>query len=214
MNEPSPVQTEPADDYALPAVFPSWLGWAAAVCFFFAAIFFAGKSFNVRGQLQSVLEAERVARLEAGTLKNLLEAERILSGAQLNRLVSADRLIADLRVQADVARLTITSLTSPADNSSPARAIAVWNPDRQEGVLVASKLPALQPDKDYQLWVIDPQYSIPVNGGVFSVEPETGEAHVNFKPDKNVKAVQTFAVSLEHKGGVPKAEGPMMLISN
>lgn len=210
----SAVPIARADGYALPFALPAWLGWAAAACFFFTTIFFAGKSFNVRGQLQSVLEDERVARLEAGTLKNLLEAERILSRGQLDRLASADRLVADLRAQADVARLKITSLASLAGNSPQARAIAVWNPDRQEGVLVVSQLPALQPDKDYQLWVIDPQYPIPVDGGVFTVDPATGEARVNFKPGKAVKVAQTFAVSLERKGGVPKAEGPMVLISN
>ncbi len=193
---------------------PAWLGWASAACFFFAAFFFAAKSFNVRGELQSILEAERVARLEAGTFKNLLEAERILSRGQLDRLASADRLINDLRIQADIARLKIASLKSLAGNSPEARAIAVWNPDRQEGVLVVSQLPALAPDKDYQLWVIDPQYPIPVDGGVFTVDATTGEARVNFKPGKTVDVAQVFAVSLERKGGVPKAEGPMMLISN
>lgn len=208
------VPVVPSPGAIIPFALPAWLGWAAAACFFFAAIFFAGKSFNVRGDLQAALETERVARLEAGTLKNLLEAERILSRAQLDHLAKADRLIADLRNQAGVARLKITSLASLAGNSPQARAIAVWNPDRQEGVLVVSKLPPLQIDKDYQLWVIDPQYPIPVDGGVFTVDPETGDARVNFKPGKNVKVAQTFAVSLERKGGVPKAEGPMMLIGN
>ncbi len=198
----------------IPFALPSWLGWAAAACFFFAAIFFAGKSFNVRGELQSVLEAERVARLEAGTLKNLLEAERILSRAQIDRIASTERLAADLRAQADIDRLKISALTSLADNSPQARAVAVWNPESQQGVLIVSKLPPLDRDKDYQLWVIDPQYPIPVDGGVFTVDPATGEARVKFKPTQNVALAQTFAVSLERKGGVPKAEGPMMLISN
>ncbi|HEY9249844.1 MAG TPA: anti-sigma factor, partial [Rariglobus sp.] len=213
LNSAVPVQS--ADSrYVLPFTLPPWLGWAAAACFFFTAIFFAGKSFNVRGELQAVLDSERVARLEAGTLKNLLEAERILSRGQLDRLAAADRQITDLRIQADVARLKIASLTSLAGNSPQARAIAVWSPDRQEGVLVVSKLPPLRTDQDYQLWVIDPQYPIPVDGGVFTVDPATGEARVSFKPHKAVAVAQTFAVSLERKGGVPKAEGPMMLISN
>lgn len=213
LNSAVPVPSA-ASGYALPFSLPPWLGWAAAACLLFASLFFAGKSFNVRGQLLAAIESERVARLEAGTFKNLLEAERLLSRGQLERLASADRQISELRLQADVARLKIASLKSLAGNSPEARAIAVWSPDRQEGVLVVSKLPALQFDKDYQLWVIDPQYPIPVDGGVFTVDPETGEARVNFKPGKNVKVAQTFAVSLERKGGVPKAEGPMMLIGN
>jgi hypothetical protein len=203
-----------ADGCVFPFAPPAWIGWAAAACFFFAAIFFAGKSFNVRGQLQSVLEDERVARLEAGTLKNLLEAERILSRGQLDRLATTEHLVTELRQQADVSRLKITSLAPQAGNSPQARAIAVWNPDRQEGVLVVSQLPALAPDKDYQLWVIDPQYPIPVDGGVFTVDEKTGDARLDFKPGKTVAGTATFAVSLERKGGAPKAEGPMVLISN
>ncbi|MCS6242648.1 MAG: hypothetical protein H2172_02120 [Opitutus sp.] len=78
---------------------PAWLGWGFAAVFSLAAIFFAAKSFNVRNELQAALESERMARLEAGTLKNLLEAERILSRAQLERLLAADRLNAELRAQ-------------------------------------------------------------------------------------------------------------------
>jgi anti-sigma-K factor RskA len=74
-------------------------------------------------------------------------------------------------------------------------------------------MPALAEGKDYQLWLVDPQYPIPVDGGVFTVNPATGEAHVAFKAGKPVKSVTKFAVSLERKGGVPKAEGPMVLLS-
>lgn len=218
LNSAVPLEAEKA--HVIPFALPAWFAWAAAACLLFASIFFAGKSFNVRGQLQLALESERVSRLEAGTLKNLLEAERILSKAQLTQLAKTDTLLAQLksetgqlRAQAGVDRLKISSLKSLAGNSPQARAIAVWNPDSQQGVLVVSQLPALAADKDYQLWVVDPQYPIPVDGGVFTVDPTTGEARMNFKPDKNVTTAQVFAVSLEKKGGVPKAEGPMMLIS-
>ncbi len=40
----------------------------------------------------------------------------------------------------------------------------------------------------------------------------TGEARLNFRPNLPVKTVAKFAVSLERKGGVPKAEGPLVLI--
>ena len=75
---------------------PAWLGWGIAALCALAALFFCAKSFNVRGELQAALESERVTRLEAGTLKNLLEAERILSRAQLERLLAAERLTAEL----------------------------------------------------------------------------------------------------------------------
>ena len=78
-------------------------------------------------------------------------------------------------------------------------------------MLRVEKLPALAPDKDYQLWLIDPQYPIPVDGGVFTVDPASGAASYAFKAGKPVRAITKFAVSLERKGGVPRAEGPMVL---
>ena len=96
----SAVPLPPEVRYLLPfPTPPAWLGWGFAAVFSLATLFFAAKSFNVRNELQAALESERMARLETGTLKNLLEAERILSRAQLERLLAADRLNADLRAQ-------------------------------------------------------------------------------------------------------------------
>ena len=84
-------------------------------------------------------------------------------------------------------------------------------------MLRVEKLPALASDKDYQLWVIDPAYPLPVDSGVFTVDPATGNARISFRPDKRINNAAKFAVSLERKGGVPKAEGPkgpIMLIGD
>ena len=76
-----------------------------------------------------------------------------------------------------------------------------------------SNLPETAKDKDYQLWVVDPKIANPVDAGVFSVD-DKGAVHFHFKPKSSVSGVGTFAVSLEKKGGVPKAEGPMVLAGN
>jgi hypothetical protein len=61
----SAVPLPPEARYVLPfPTPPAWLGWVAASVFSFAALFFAAKSFNVRGELQSAIETERVTRLE------------------------------------------------------------------------------------------------------------------------------------------------------
>ena len=52
----------------------------------------------------------------------------------------------------------------------------------------------------------------PVDGGVFTVDPTTGERRMKFKAKQPVGAVNAFAVTLERKGGVPKAEGPFVLL--
>ncbi len=122
-------------------------------------------------------------------------------------------LTRQLAAQGTLADYKISTLASLLNNSPQALAVAVWNPANQEGVLTVQKLPALAADKDYQLWIVDPQYPIPVNGGVFRVDPVTGENRVIFHADQPVKSIAKFAVSLERKGGVPKAEGQMVLLT-
>ena len=190
---------------------PAWLGWTAASGFCLAAIFFAAKSFNVRGELQAVLESERVTHLEAGTFKNLLEAERILSRGQLERLLAAERLIGELREQASPDRLNICLLTAPTGQTTPACAVVVWSSQLQEGVLVATQLPAPSADHDYQLWLTDPQSPTPIDGGVLTLEAATGAARVALKPARPMSAAPAFCVTLERKGGSTKAEGPLVL---
>ena len=118
----------------------------------------------------------------------------------------------DLQTQGDLANFKITTLASLLKNSPQAIAVAVWNPAKQEGVLKVDKLPALAADKSYQLWVVDPQYKNPVDGGVFTVDPQTGEQRVKFTGKQPIAAIAAFAVTLERKGGVPKAEGPFVLL--
>lgn len=108
--------------------------------------------------------------------------------------------------------IEVATLTSMMATAPRAQAIAVWDESRQEGVLTISSLPPLEENKDYQLWIIDPRYENPVDGGVFSVSAR-GETRYRFKPNQPVETISAFAVSLERKGGVPKAEGPMVLIS-
>lgn len=139
------------------------------------------------------------------------------ASAALGRQLSEEKdrvakLVEDMRVQQDLANYKITILASIAKNSPEALAAAVWNPATQEGVLKVAKLPALLPSQDYQLWVVDPQYENPVDGGVFTVDPQSGENRITFKPNQPVKSVAAFAVTLERKGGVPKAEGPFVLL--
>jgi anti-sigma-K factor RskA len=197
----------------IPFSLPAFTGWATAAVFALAAGYFSVKAFNVRNEFQRALDSERLARVETQTLRNQIEAERLISQGQIDNLKVSALRIATLERQADLASLKITSLASLVGDSPEARAIAVWNPEKQEGVLTVAKLPALAQDKDYQLWVVDPQYPQPVDGGVFSVDPATGEARLAFKPRLPVKSAAKFAVSLERKGGVAQAEGTMMLLS-
>jgi len=191
-----------------------WLPLAAAAGFALVAVWFAQLYIIGRGESSLLHEQLALADASLRSARNQLEAERLLANRQLN---DATRTIANLdrqlREQGDLARFKIATLASLLGNTPQALAVAVWDPNAQEGILSVEKLPALAADKDYQLWVIDPQYPIPVDGGVFTVDPESGVARYQFKAGKPVKTIAKFAVSLERKGGVPKAEGPMVLIS-
>ena len=197
----------------LPFRLPTWTAWAAAAGFAVAAGWFAQLYVATEAELVAAREGAAVARVESESTRQLLEAERLLAQRQISDLRTADLRIAQLQQQADLASFKISSLASLLGESSEAQAIAVWSPAAQQGVLTVEKLPALAADKDYQLWVVDPQYPIPVDGGVFVVDPASGTARLEFRPKQPVAQVAKFAVSLERKGGVPKAEGPMVLLS-
>jgi anti-sigma-K factor RskA len=136
------------------------------------------------------------------------EIDRQLNQAQAR----IARMSEEMQFQRDLADFKITMLASLAKDNPKALAVAVWDPKRREGVLKVENLPALQASQDYQLWVIDPQYKDPVDGGVFTVDSATGEARFTFKPKQAVAAVNAFAISRERKGGVPKAEGPILML--
>ena len=191
-----------------------WLPLAAAAAFALSTVWLAQLNFISRTENTLLLEQQTLADATLQSLRNQLEAERLLASYERQGAVTRiAALTQQMQEQGDLAQFKIATLASLLDNSPQALAVAVWNPSTQEGVLSVEKLPALAADRDYQLWVIDPQYPIPVDGGVFVVNPETGEARYQFKADKPVKTAAQFAVSLERKGGVPKAEGPMVLIS-
>jgi anti-sigma-K factor RskA len=190
--------------------FPSWVPWLAAACFGVAAVWSGGLFLAARSENASLREQQRLARLGLEqTRGQLADATRLL--AESGREIA--ELGARLKAEGDLAHFKISMLASMLGNSPAALAVAVWDPTREEGVLAVSRLPALEAAKDYQLWVIDPQYPSPVSGGVFAVDPVSGEAHVVFRADRPVKSIAKFAVSLERKGGAPKPEGPIVLLS-
>lgn len=157
-------------------------------------------SFKTARTAQATANAEvATANAEIKSLLQQIEAERILGSQQL----------AEYKQASDVAALKIARLTALTGNSPEAVAIAIWNPLSQEGVLAVDNLPGLQRDQDYQLWIVDPQYPDPVNGGAFSVDA-SGDARVRFRPDQPVSGATQFAISRERKGGVSKAQGPIV----
>lgn len=195
----------PAPDNIVPFPFARLLPWAAAAGFALAAAWFGFGAYTLRSE-NTALRAER----------ELADVAYRMARSQLDeRTLLAEKMIADLgsRLQRseDLSRLKITALASLLGNTPEAKAIAVWDPEQQSGLLTVEQLPAIAAAQDYQIWVIDPQYPIPVDGGVFKPDA-TGKATLTFKGDKPIAEAAAFAISLEKAGGVPKAEGPLVLL--
>jgi anti-sigma-K factor RskA len=108
------------------------------------------------------------------------------------------------------AEIQVAPLHSKMAGAPDASAVVVWNEKRQRGLLQISELPANEADRDYELWLIDPRYPQPVNGGVFHVS-NSEFRQIAFQPAEPVREAKGFAISLERKGGVAKAEGPIVL---
>jgi anti-sigma-K factor RskA len=191
--------------------FPAWIPWLAAACIAVAAIRTERLYVQAKSDNASLLDQKRIAQLALDETRSQLEDSKKLL-TQSGREIA--ELNANLRAEGDLAHFKIATLASMLGNSPAALAVAVWDPTREEGVLAVSKLPALASEKDYQLWVIDKQYTSPVSGGVFVVDPATGEARIMFKADKPVHSIAKFAVSLERKGGAPSPQGPIVLLSD
>lgn len=100
-------------------------------------------------------------------------------------------------------------------NGAPAnvRAMVAWEPDKQIGFIRIVGLPAAGSGKDYQLWAVDAEHKDPVSAGIVHVD-QNGVVQMRFKPETATRHVKAFALTLERQGGVPKAEGPILLLGN
>ena len=179
--------------------------WAIAACGLLAALWFANQNIALRTESQAMRTERDLAEIAYKMTQGQLKERSLLAESMINDLGNK------LKRHEDLTRMKVTALASLLGNSPEAQAIAVWDPDLQSGLLTVDKLPAIAANQDYQLWVVDPAYANPVNGGVFHVEAD-GHAAVAFKTDQPIKKIAAFAVSLEKKGGVPKAEGVMVLL--
>lgn len=166
-----------------------------------------------REKLRNSIWLPWAAVLVAGGLAILLWVQKEeatgLAELQMQKIEALTSEVTILREKRELDRLKIVAMQS--EQSADYFGAAVWDAGAEEGILKVAQIPKLDPDKDYQLWIVDPAYETPVDGGVFQVD-QNGAATIVFKPRQTVEKATAFAVSLERKGGVPVAEGPMVLI--
>lgn len=188
------------------------LGWAAAVCFAGLALWLGQLHYATRTENNLLVQAQSLTDTALRSTRYQLEAEHILNRHELD---AARQEIARLAQQSPesppLLELNVTACQSLIKDAPQAVAVAVWHPLRPEGLFTADHLPALPADQDYQLWIIVPNQPAPLDGGVFQVEPDSGHARFVFKAPEPMAPSTQFAVSIERKGGVARAEGPMVL---
>jgi len=197
-----------------------WLPWAIAA----GLAVVAGFAFLDRGRWRST--AQRVvADLAAEKATAETARDEVTSSAERQlvaetQIKNQGELVTELREELvrlrgrdALAQMKIATLSTQVAEFARAGVVVVWDPEAQRGVIQLANLQQAGEGKDYQLWVIDPRYPAPVNGGVLPVEA-SGSARLLFHPDQPVASVNKFAISVERAGGVAKAEGPIVFIGD
>jgi hypothetical protein len=179
--------------------------WVLVAALALAAAWFASQYATLRGENVSLRTERRLAEVAYKMAQNQLTERTLLAEKMISHLGNK------LRRSEDLARLKVSALTPLVAATKEARAIAIWDPEQQTGLLTIENLPASDETQDYQIWVSDPAYPDPVKGGIFHVAAG-GKMALAFKPDQPVTQAVAFAVSLEKKGGVAKAEGTLVML--
>ena len=166
-------------------------------------------------ETRNIEEELKSLRGDFESKKNALSAEI----AELSkRETAANARIAQLVAEAEAlkqqearSQLQIATLQSEVWEYRRSQMIVVWDAYKRQGVLLLDRMPRVEAGKDYQLWVVDPSKPDPVSAGVVTVD-DKGVAKTAFKPIDAVGETVKFALSVEKKGGVPKNQGPIVLV--
>lgn len=137
----------------------------------------------------------------------LLQASLIVT---LNSRLKYDRAVRASTIAAvrhdPMAGVELADLAPQGDHGK-AKVMVAWNPAMCCGMVTLADMPEAPPGKDYQLWVIDPSRSAPVNAGVVARGARSqhfiaGQVHMPGRPG--------FALSLEPAGGRPAPTGSIL----
>jgi anti-sigma-K factor RskA len=211
-----------------PVAFPvqrsSWIPWAIAAALAIACLVtFAdrqriatelttARSENMQSQTQIAATAVEKQRIEQ-QLVELREREadaRAQMATLADARTKAEKKIEEIEQRDELKKVQVAALTSKLADAPDATAAVVWDAERQRGVLNTANMPPNAANSDYQLWIVDPRFTDPVDAGVFTVNKNGGTKYF-FTPKSRITSATAFAISLERKGGVPKAEGPIVL---
>jgi len=170
----------------------------------------AGGAWRVLAAAAALLLVAVVA--DDAKLRRQREDLRSRSADLAGRLQSAETRLAERALRArvlesDDVQMMLLGGKAPQPG---ARARVFWSPQARRGVLVATSLAPLPPDRQYELWVF--LKGKPVNAGVF--DPDAAGRAVFESTDFPEPDAQNFAVTIEPRGGVPAPTGPVVLVGS
>lgn len=137
----------------------------------------------------------------SAVLRGQLAEQRSVAQQLQDQLVASQAQIALLQTQPRVTIYTISG-TSDAPNATGE---VVFVPQQQAAFLTITNLPAVAPDRAYQVWFI--QDGQPVSAGLLPTAPHQAAARLQ----ADLSRYQALAVSLEPLGGSPRPTGPIMV---
>lgn len=189
-----------------------WVAWAAAAGLAFGAFRLWEEKQQIAAQIPALQASEVRAKAETQLAEQArMELQQKLTAATSDTTALTAE-VARLKQANAVSSMEIATLRSGIKRYEEGVAVVVWDSNAQQGQLKMDKMPPVQPNKDYQLWVIDKGKTKPVDAGVVKVN-DRGRATITFKPAQPITDASRFAVSVEKEGGVPEGEGSIIMIS-
>ncbi len=170
------------------------LGWAAAAVMVIVALVLGVQNQRLTHGLEAALLAQR-------DLQNDLAARQ----AELQQ-----------------ARTMVSTLTAPeaqviqvAEPNAPPRpqGKAFYVKDRSSLIFIASNMPALPPQKAYELWLIPANGSAPIPAGVFKPDVRGNATVVNPQLPPGVEA-KAFAITIEPAQGSTTPTMPIKMVGS
>ena len=161
-----------------------WLGWAATA----AAVVITVLLWKENSALKQSLAA--------------LSAQNSQTTRELEDL----RLIAAPIVSPQTQRITLVSVKTPPQPQGK----AFYLRNRSSLVFIANNMPALPPQKAYELWLI-PTQGAPIPSGVFKPDARGSATVVNPPLPPNTEA-KAFAITVENETGATSPTMPIIMI--
>ncbi len=143
--------------------------------------------------------------MQNSALRRRIETAADQSAQQEIRLTKAEQLVSVLTAP-DAVRATLASTKSKPEPQGK----AFYRRDGGQLVFVASNMPALPPNKAFELWLI-PDNGAPMNAGVFKTDARGNGTLVKTDLPPGVIA-KAFAITVENAEGSPVPTSPIMIV--